>query len=72
VIAGELSARPQSHRWLLRISLASAAVSDAVLPTLTPAASKLFFFAAAVPDEPDTIVAAWPIVVPSGAVNPAT
>ena len=29
-------------------------------------------YAAAVPDEPDTIALAWPIVLPSGAVKPAT
>ena len=48
------------------------AVSDGVLPTLTPTASSASFFAAAVPDEPDTIAPAWPIVLPSGAVKPAT
>jgi hypothetical protein len=50
----------------------SAAASDGVLPTLTPAASRASCLAAAVPDEPDTIAPAWPIVLPSGAVNPAT
>ena len=39
-------------------SRASAAVSDGVLPTLTPAASRASFLAAAVPDEPDTIAPA--------------
>ena len=57
---------------LFRISRASAAVSDGVLPTFTPAASRASFLAAAVPDEPDTMAPAWPIVLPSGAVNPAT
>src|ERR1700744_649964 len=56
----------------LRLSGASSAVSAGVLPTLTPAASRASFLAAAVPDEPDTIAPAWPIVLPSGAVNPAT
>src|SRR4029079_3850596 len=60
-----------SHR-LCRISMARRAVSEGVLPTLTPAASRASFFACAVPDEPDTIAPAWPIVLPSGAVNPAT
>ena len=55
-----------------RISRISDAVSDGVLPTLTPAASRASFFACAVPDEPDTIAPAWPIVLPSGAVKPAT
>ena len=50
----------------------SSAVSCGVLPTLTPAASSASFFAYAVPDEPETIAPAWPIVLPSGAVNPAT
>ena len=55
-----------------RIGLASSAVADGVLPTFTPAASSASFFAAAVPDDPDTIAPAWPIVLPSGAVKPAT
>ena len=48
------------------------AVSDGVLPTLTPTASRASCFACAVPAEPDTIAPAWPIVLPSGAVKPAT
>ena len=54
------------------ISRIRSAVSDGVLPTLTPAASRASFLACAVPDEPDTMAPAWPIVLPSGAVNPAT
>src|SRR3954463_10001908 len=50
----------------------SAAVADGVFPTCTPAASRASCLAAAVPDEPDTIAPAWPIVLPSGAVKPAT
>src|SRR6478609_862067 len=53
-------------------SRARAAVSDGVLPTLTPAASRASFLAWAVPDEPETMAPAWPMVLPSGAVNPAT
>jgi hypothetical protein len=49
------------------ISRMSAAVSDGVLPTLTPAASRASFLACAVPDEPETMAPAWPIVLPSGA-----
>ncbi len=49
-----------------------AAVSDGVFPTLTPAASRASFLACAVPAEPETIAPAWPIVLPSGAVKPAT
>ncbi len=49
----------------------SAAVSDGVFPTLTPMASSAVFFAEAVPDDPDTIAPACPMVLPSGAVNPA-
>ena len=48
------------------------AVSDGVLPTLTPAASRASFLACAVPEEPETMAPAWPIVLPSGAVKPAT
>ena len=54
------------------ISRIRSAVSDGVLPTLTPAASRASFLACAVPDEPETMAPAWPIVLPSGAVNPAT
>ena len=50
----------------------SSAVSLGVLPTFTPAASRASFFAWAVPAEPDTMAPAWPIVLPSGAVKPAT
>jgi len=55
-----------------RISRMSDAVSDGVLPTLTPAASRASFLACAVPDEPETMAPAWPMVLPSGAVKPAT
>ncbi len=48
------------------------AVSLGVLPTLTPAFSRASFLAWAVPEEPETIAPAWPIVLPSGAVKPAT
>ena len=48
------------------------AVADGVLPTLTPAASRASCLAAAVPAEPDTMAPAWPMVLPSGAVKPAT
>src|SRR5690606_3274126 len=51
---------------------ASRAVSDGVLPTVTPAASSATFLASAVPEEPETMAPAWPIVFPSGAVKPAT
>ena len=61
--------RPAGRCMISRIS---SAVSDGVLPTLTPAASRASFFACAVPDEPETMAPAWPIVLPSGAVNPAT
>src|SRR5690606_30766412 len=61
--------------YLLRpcmISRMRSAVADGVLPTLTPAASRASFLAAAVPEEPETMAPAWPIVLPSGAVKPAT
>lgn len=48
------------------------AVAEGVFPTLTPAASSASCLAAAVPAEPETIAPAWPMVLPSGAVNPAT
>jgi hypothetical protein len=46
-------------------------VSLGVLPTVTPAASRATFFASAVPDEPEMMAPAWPIVLPGGAVKPA-
>ena len=48
------------------------AVSLGVLPTLTPTFSKAIFLASAVPLDPETIAPACPIVLPSGAVKPAT
>jgi hypothetical protein len=48
------------------------AVSLGVLPTRTPTASSASFLAAAVPDDPETIAPAWPMVRPSRAVKPAT
>jgi succinyl-CoA synthetase alpha subunit len=74
VMIGEIGgdAEVESRQRLSRISRIRWAVSDGVLPTLTPAASRASFFAAAVPDEPDTMAPAWPMVLPSGAVKPAT
>jgi hypothetical protein len=54
------------------ISRMRRAVSDGVLPTRTPAASRASCLACAVPAEPETMAPAWPIVFPSGAVKPAT
>lgn len=65
-------ARSRARSQPARISRASFAVSVGVLPTLTPAASRASFFAWAVPDEPETMAPAWPMVLPSGAVKPAT
>ncbi len=62
---------PVRHRPR-RISRASSAVADGVLPTFTPAASSASCLAAAVPDDPETMAPAWPMVLPSGAVKPAT
>jgi hypothetical protein len=49
-----------------------AAVSLGVLPTRTPAFSRASFLAWAVPEEPEMIAPACPMVLPSGAVKPAT
>ncbi|MEA2224975.1 MAG: hypothetical protein QOE67_257 [Solirubrobacteraceae bacterium] len=54
-----------------RTSTAIAAASVGVRPTRTPLASSACAFAAAVPDEPETIAPAWPICLPAGAVKPA-
>ncbi len=48
------------------------AVSLGVRPTRTPTFSRASFFAWAVPAEPEMIAPACPMVLPSGAVNPAT
>ncbi len=40
------------------------------MPTFTPAASRASYFASAVPDDPETIAPAWPIV--SGSSGTAT
>ncbi len=64
------TARP-GQRFLM-ISRMRRAVSLGVLPTRTPTFSRASFFAWAVPEEPETIAPAWPMVLPSGAVNPAT
>jgi hypothetical protein len=55
-----------------RTSRSRAAVSLGVLPTLTPAASRASFFPCAVPAPLETMAPAWPMVLPSGAVKPAT
>ncbi len=47
------------------------AVSVGVVPTRMPRASSACFFASAVPDEPEMIAPAWPMVLPGGAVKPA-
>src|SRR6202012_2774023 len=51
---------------------ASTAVSPGVQQTRTPAFSRASFLAWAVPAEPEMMAPAWPIVLPSGAVKPAT
>ena len=68
---GTVDVRRGRQRFLT-ISRISSAVSDGVLPTLTPTASRASFLACAVPEEPDTMAPAWPMVLPSGAVKPAT
>src|SRR5258705_3340164 len=54
------------------ISLTRLAGSLGVRPTLTPTFSSASFLAWAVPADPEMMAPAWPIVLPSGAVNPAT
>ena len=54
-----------------RISTAMSETSVGVRPTRTPLASSASALAWAVPDVPDTIAPAWPIVLPGGAVKPA-
>ncbi len=47
------------------------ATSVGVVPTCTPHASSASFLACAVPDEPEMIAPAWPMVFPGGAEKPA-
>ena len=69
-------ARPKQARRLpayrFMRSRTRSAVSLGVLPTRTPAFSSASFLAWAVPEEPEMIAPAWPMVLPSGAVKPAT
>lgn len=62
---------PAVGRYCAKRSRTRRAVSVGVEPTRTPAASRASFLACAVPEEPETIAPAWPMVLPSGAVNPA-
>ena len=72
LLAAEPGRRECLRYRLFMISRMSSAVADGVRPTLTPAAYRASCLACAVPDEPDTIAPAWPMVLPSGAVKPAT
>jgi hypothetical protein len=69
---GDTGQRVTPFDYAPTISRMRRAVSDGVLPTRTPAASRASFLACAVPAEPDTIAPACPMVLPSGAVKPAT
>src|SRR6266511_4748623 len=67
-------ARPRIRFSVIRapaVSAASSATSVGVVPTRTPAASSASFFAWAVPEEPEMMAPACPIVLPGGAVKPA-
>ena len=67
------ASRARAAEWrLCMISRTITAVPLGVRPTRTPTFSSASFFAWAVPEEPETIAPAWPMVLPSGAVNPAT
>src|SRR4051794_33773269 len=52
-------------------SATSCATSVGVVPTWIPRASSASFFACAVPEEPEMIAPACPIVFPGGAEKPA-
>ena len=52
-------------------SATSCATSVGVVPTSIPRASSASFFACAVPEEPEMIAPACPIVLPGGAEKPA-
>lgn len=65
------AARRSKDRQRCMISRMMRAVSLGVLPTRTPAASSATFFASAVPEEPEMMAPACPMVLPGGAVKPA-
>ncbi len=54
-----------------RVSAARLAASVGLEPTRMPRASSASFLPAAVPEEPEMIAPAWPIVLPGGAWKPA-
>src|SRR5690242_16045940 len=69
--AAEESRRAGDEGFHLMRSATSWATSVGVVPTSIPRASSASFFACAVPDEPEMIAPAWPIVLPGGALKPA-
>jgi len=78
VLARDRPARERSTPSALEVAYLAASedlfvmVSDGVFPTRTPAASRASCLACAVPAEPETMAPACPMVLPSGAVKPAT
>jgi hypothetical protein len=70
--AARVRARRAGVQWAETDSRTRAAVSLGVRPTRTPTFSRASFLACAVPAEPEMIAPAWPMVLPSGAVKPAT
>lgn len=65
-------AHARTQCWLLMVVRMWWAVWLGVVPTVTPAASRAVFLAVAVPVVPEMMAPAWPMVLPSGAVKPAT
>ena len=57
--------------WEASTSRMISAVCPGVRPTRMPTASRASFLSCAVPLPPETMAPAWPICLPSGAVNPA-
>ena len=68
--ASSVAAPPADGRYFIR-SATICATSVGVVPTAIPRASSASFFPCAVPDEPEMIAPAWPIVFPDGAEKPA-
>ena len=68
---GDLAHAQQSKQPYRRASAARLAASVGLEPTRMPRASSACFLPAAVPDEPEMMAPAWPIVLPGGAWKPA-
>src|ERR687887_404149 len=68
---GNAARQRDRHAPTPAVAAARSATSVGVVPTRPPRSSSVSFFACAVPDDPEMIAPACPIVLPGGAVKPA-